>query len=900
VDGETRYELLETIGTGRYTTVYRARDRELDREVAVKQLRDEFLGGTLQLDRYWQEAQLLASLQHPNIVTIYDINRQKGWLVMELMQGTLADRLAGRQMDLRGLKTTLAHSLRALHYLHDRGIVHGDIKPSNLMIDARKRIKLGDFGLARRVSDVDGTLLKGATRYIAPEVVSEDFGEVEASSDLYSLGFAAYELMCGPPFEELALGLAALRSNAAGEDPWIEWHAAPDRRLPRISEVLEGVPDDLAKVIQKLTEKDKSRRYQSAHDALSDLNIDLKIIRKDTDTTEDSTEQLDNGNADTPTANRRRTLAIAAVCASIFLSLLMVFLPGPGTTTANNNRDTVSDVVVLQEIADNGHRLKVRNMTTGIESDLRLDDQVRVLIQVHSDSKQHAKLSDLIPGDRLELKRSADEQSRVIELTASHARTDQGLVAQLDVPASQLVLSPRAGDQRDDIPLTIATGTRLRLNGRSIDLFELKPGDQVTAVHVEDAGGSGSRLAIGVEILRTIRTVGLVLKVDPGPRRLTLQLQQGASSPGSQAWTLAKDARISGRGKSAAQRASWSIGSLKPGMLVVVEHDDTIAAITVTTAGQPMIRGAIDSIDTAQARNGQLTLKTAAGTTHFKIDDTSLVFLNSRPAQLADLRPEDTAWIVAEPKTGQTLVVSAERGAYPHRWALLIGTSRFDDQSLTPLPFAGNDLKLVADHLGWFYRIPSDSTHALRLNNTGRADLEKQVPGFLGKLRGRAELLVYTTGHVYRGDDDRLWLAPSGFQWDNMAQTGISLDWLADQIESSRGAEKTWLLDVTHAGNGVDLQRQPDPAILLESLGKRLKTTTLITSCGPGQKGLDDPQRRHGLFAWHIANGYRGAADTDHDGHVSGSELFNHLKDRLQQDAGRLGASQTPGHSPPR
>ncbi|MED5448691.1 MAG: protein kinase, partial [Planctomycetota bacterium] len=89
--GESRYELLETVGTGRYTTVYRARDRELNREVAIKQLRDEFTGGTLQMDRYWQEAQLLASLQHPNIVTIYDINRQKGWLVMELMQGTLAE-----------------------------------------------------------------------------------------------------------------------------------------------------------------------------------------------------------------------------------------------------------------------------------------------------------------------------------------------------------------------------------------------------------------------------------------------------------------------------------------------------------------------------------------------------------------------------------------------------------------------------------------------------------------------------------------------------------------------------------------------------------------------------------------------------------------------------------------
>ena len=891
--GETRYELLETVGTGRYTTVYRARDRELNREVAVKQLRDEFLGGTLQLDRYWQEAQLLASLQHPNIVTIYDINRQKGWLVMELMQGTLAERLAGRQMDLRGLKTTLAHSLRALHYLHDQGIVHGDIKPSNIMIDARRRIKLGDFGLARRVSDRDGTLLKGATRYIAPEVVSDDFGEVEASSDLYSLGFSAYELMCGEPFEELALGLGALRSNTAGEDPWIEWHAAPDRRLPRISEVLEGVPDDLAKVIQRLTEKDKSLRYETAQQALSDLNIDVKIIRKDGD----DAMQPNADDAESPAVDRRRTLAIAALCASIFVSLLMVFLPGGGTPAPPGGGDTVSDVVVLEEVFDKGHRLRVRNMTTGIESDLRLDDDVAVLVQRSAESREHATLGDLTPGDRLELKRAADDSKRIVEVTVAHARTDEGLLSTLDVPASQLVLSPQAGGQREDIPLRIAGGTHLKLNGRTTDLLDLQPGDQATAVHVEDASGSGSRLAIRVEIQRTTRIVGLVNRIDESKRRLTLQLQQGGSSPGYQAWTLPSTAKIFGRGGTAAKRDNWSIDSLKPNMLAVVDHDETISAITITTAGQPMIRGAIDSVDPA---SGRLTVKLSGGTVNLVANQQSLVFLNSRTARLEDLHPGDSAWIAAEPKGGPTLVIAAERGAFPHRWALLIGTSRFRDKSLTPLPFAGNDLKLVSDHLSWFYRVPTDGSHARLLSNTPRADLEKQVAAFLGELRGRAELVVYTTGHVYRGDDDRLWLAPRGFQWDNMAQTGISLDWLADQIESSGGAEKTWLLDVTHSGSGTDLQRQPDGAALIEVLGNRLGTTTLITSCSLGQKGLDDPQRRHGLFAWHIANGFRGTADSDNDGHVSGVELFEHLKNGLRLDGERLGATQTPGFSGPR
>ena len=93
---DTRYKILEKIGSGSFATVYRAKDNELGREVAIKQLHSEFLADEGRLDRFWQEAQLLASLQHPNIVTIFDIVRERGWLVMELMQSSLATRLALR------------------------------------------------------------------------------------------------------------------------------------------------------------------------------------------------------------------------------------------------------------------------------------------------------------------------------------------------------------------------------------------------------------------------------------------------------------------------------------------------------------------------------------------------------------------------------------------------------------------------------------------------------------------------------------------------------------------------------------------------------------------------------------------------------------------------------------
>ena len=118
MESHPRYQLLDKIASGSFATVYRGRDLELGREVAIKQIHEQFLADPQQLDRYWGEAQLLASFQHPNIVTIYDIVRERGWLIMELMQADLS-KIAGRkQMPLESLRTTLAHCLRALKFLH--------------------------------------------------------------------------------------------------------------------------------------------------------------------------------------------------------------------------------------------------------------------------------------------------------------------------------------------------------------------------------------------------------------------------------------------------------------------------------------------------------------------------------------------------------------------------------------------------------------------------------------------------------------------------------------------------------------------------------------------------------------------------------------------------------------
>ena len=272
-----RYEILDTIAQGDFAVVYRARDRELGREVAIKQIHQQFLADERQLARYLARgptAGLAAASEHR-----HDLRPRP-------REGLADPRIHAQQPRSRPpkakasistfLRNSLAGVLSALEFLHPNGVIHGDIKPSNLLMDAQGRVKLGDFGLARRASNEGGSLLKGTTKYMAPETVSEQFGPVGPASDLYSLGFSAYELMCGKQFETLFPGLGTFGRDR--QIAWMMWHAAADRHLPPIHRVLEGVPDDLAAVIEKMIAKDQSKRYRSAAEALEDLRVEPELI----------------------------------------------------------------------------------------------------------------------------------------------------------------------------------------------------------------------------------------------------------------------------------------------------------------------------------------------------------------------------------------------------------------------------------------------------------------------------------------------------------------------------------------------------------------------------------------------------------------------------------------------
>src|SRR5437868_7324933 len=187
-----KYELLDTVGHGAFGTVYKARDPELDRVVAVKVPRAGNLAGPHELDRFLREARSVAQLRHPSIVAVHEVGQYDGlpYLVSDFVQGvTLADLLSARRPGFREAAELVAAVADALQYAHEQGVVHRDVKPSNIMIDEAGRPHLMDFGMAKRdAGDVtltlDGQVL-GTPAYMSPEQAGGEGHRVDGRSDLY-------------------------------------------------------------------------------------------------------------------------------------------------------------------------------------------------------------------------------------------------------------------------------------------------------------------------------------------------------------------------------------------------------------------------------------------------------------------------------------------------------------------------------------------------------------------------------------------------------------------------------------------------------------------------------------------------------------------------------------------
>ena len=259
------YELLEEIGRGGQGVVFRARQKSLNRTVALKVISLGQWASKAHLKRFRREAEAAASLDHPGIVPIYEVGERDGscYFSMKFVEGGQLDEVTRREpMPIRRAVELIAKVARTVHYAHEHGILHRDIKPGNILLDAKGEPHLTDFGLARLVeseSSVTQTLdVLGTPSYMAPEQAVGNNAAVSSVTDVYGLGAVLYQLLTGhPPFA----------GGATYET--IKLLVDTEPRPPRL--LNPKIDRDLSTICLKCLEKDPKRRYSSALALAEDL-----------------------------------------------------------------------------------------------------------------------------------------------------------------------------------------------------------------------------------------------------------------------------------------------------------------------------------------------------------------------------------------------------------------------------------------------------------------------------------------------------------------------------------------------------------------------------------------------------------------------------------------------------
>jgi len=264
-----RYKLEAKLGSGGMSTVYLARDTTLDRQVAVKVMHREMSEQADQLERFRQEARAVAKLSHPNVVAVIDAGEDGGhpYIVFEYVEGeTLKQRI--NRVGALDAQEALAYAIeiaRGLTVAHARNMVHRDIKPQNVLIDAEGRAKLTDFGISRQLEQdgmtATGRVL-GTTDYVAPE---QAMGHpVDQRSDIYSLGVVLYEMLTGQvPFSaDSQVGVAMKHVN---------------EELPDVQQRRPELSAAAAMTVERATAKDPADRYQAVGELIDDLSTALEV-----------------------------------------------------------------------------------------------------------------------------------------------------------------------------------------------------------------------------------------------------------------------------------------------------------------------------------------------------------------------------------------------------------------------------------------------------------------------------------------------------------------------------------------------------------------------------------------------------------------------------------------------
>jgi serine/threonine protein kinase len=256
-----KYEILAELGHGAMGVVYQARDPFLGRLVALKTINSNLVDRPDLLERFYQEAQSAGKLQHPNIVTIFELGQEKDtpFIAMEYLDGESLEKTIVRQSDLPlALKVGyIVRICQALEYAHKNRVVHRDIKPGNIMVNSEGVVKVVDFGIARLVdfSRTHTNMMIGTPAYMAPELFRKK--KADERTDIWAVGVTFYELICYQrPFT--GDGYDIIRAIAEDE-------------FPSVSSIVPECGPEMEAIVQRMLRKQSVDRYQSMEDVLLDL-----------------------------------------------------------------------------------------------------------------------------------------------------------------------------------------------------------------------------------------------------------------------------------------------------------------------------------------------------------------------------------------------------------------------------------------------------------------------------------------------------------------------------------------------------------------------------------------------------------------------------------------------------
>lgn len=884
-----RYDNLVLIGEGEYAKVFSADDTKLGRSVAVKRVRKRFLNDKEKLSRYWKEAQLLVDVEHPNILTIYDLMKSKGCLVLELMKGNLKQIYRDRPMPVKDIREMLLQVARGLDCLHKNEITHGDVKPENLMLSRQDVVKLGDFGLARRASDEEGSLLKGTTKYMAPELVSEDFGEVGTASDLYSLGFSALELMIGPEFDSLFPDLIAFGSDK--QMAWMMWHCSADRKFPAIQTVLQGVPDDLAAVLEKLTAKPQTERYATAKELIDDLTGGTKLIGEAIRDDEAEAEEIAKKKK-----RKRRIKAAVACCLSLLVCAVILWAiqeppPKPVAKVVDPVRGVVKNVLPI----DQKFVLDQSGKQSGNWMEYKLSSADIVWI-----NRKKRLLSDLQLGDRIVVhtRPRTETAPRFLEVFGFRPETHAGILTAVDAENAKIQLAVKGGaDEGNVFDLTSIEETEISLNEESLANDEpltvsaLAVGDEVVVDLSDDESGM---VALKIVATRLISIEGLIRKLDPPNGTITIGVDNGGDEEELITLPIDPACSITLNGLASIDEELLSVANVQVGDQVKIRHDIKIKAIDAYRDFGDL--GRILSIDYA---GNVIDVKSvdSTETQQYKITPQTSVNLGGVAVSLTDLRPGDSVELSHDsPDEATPPLISLEATRMPNRnrWVILIGNQDFDSGGVTKNETAEGDLESLQSTLVERFAVPDNQIAVFENERSVR--LKNEIPNLLDRLSSSDEIYVYVTTRGYVDQGDRAYLAAKEFVATKMEDTGLPLDWLIDQLDKSSANRKLLMLDCSSSDadksvNGLAMVE----AIQASKRGGYPKSTYILSSCGDGEEGLVSTENKNrSLFGLSLSEAFAGQADQQRDSDIETTELTTFVIEEVGKMAKASGRSQRP------